>query len=249
MNQLSHARRCLTRPPPHPTGERPDRHEDHRHYRRHRHPRRPHSSRSPPRPGHLAATPLPPTPNPQPPRQARGPSCRPRSPVSPPARARPSPTRKQERRRHDQHTTQRPQASPAPGRRRGAHRRRARCLGTAAIPAFAARATYISPGNYLDFVIGRGWTEAAYQHWLTATAYRSASATPAVLSGPAWRKAGTAAAAQPRSGPDNRRSSRTRSEPDQSRRHKHTRHVGPRDLGRPAQSGRIGRPRATGGGG
>ena len=37
----------------------------------------------------------------------------------------------------------------------------AAALGTAALPAFAARATHISPGNYLDFVIGRGWTEAA----------------------------------------------------------------------------------------
>jgi len=45
----------------------------------------------------------------------------------------------------------------------------AAALGTAAIPAFAARATRISPGNYLDFVIGRGWTEAAYQHWLATT--------------------------------------------------------------------------------
>ena len=45
----------------------------------------------------------------------------------------------------------------------------AAALGTAAIPAFAARATHISPGNYLDSVIGRGWTEAAYQHWLTTT--------------------------------------------------------------------------------
>lgn len=42
-------------------------------------------------------------------------------------------------------------------------------LGTAAMPAFAARATHISPGNYLNFVIGRGWTEAAYQHWLATT--------------------------------------------------------------------------------
>jgi hypothetical protein len=42
-------------------------------------------------------------------------------------------------------------------------------LGTAAIPAFAARATHISPGNYLDLVIGPDWTEAAYQHWLATT--------------------------------------------------------------------------------
>lgn len=46
----------------------------------------------------------------------------------------------------------------------------AAAFGTAATPAFAARATHISPGNYyLDFVIGRGWTEAAYRHWLTTT--------------------------------------------------------------------------------
>ncbi len=42
-------------------------------------------------------------------------------------------------------------------------------LGTAAIPAVAARATHISRGIYLDFVIGRSWTEAAYQHWLAIT--------------------------------------------------------------------------------
>jgi hypothetical protein len=42
-------------------------------------------------------------------------------------------------------------------------------LGIAAIPAFSARATHISPGNYLDLVISRGWTEAAYQHWLATT--------------------------------------------------------------------------------
>jgi hypothetical protein len=32
--------------------------------------------------------------------------------------------------------------------------------GIAAIPAFAARATHISPDNYLDLVTSRGWAEA-----------------------------------------------------------------------------------------
>lgn len=41
-------------------------------------------------------------------------------------------------------------------------------LGTA-IPAFAARATDMSPGTYLDLVISPGRTEAAYQHWLATT--------------------------------------------------------------------------------
>jgi hypothetical protein len=161
------------------------------------------------------------TPNcPQPPRQARGPSCRPRSPVSPPARARPSPTREQERRRHDQHTTQRPQASPAPGRRRGAHRRRR--ARNCCHPGFRCQGHLHQPGQLPRL----GYRPRLDRGRLPALAhrdrYRGASATPAVLSGPAWRKAGTAAAAQPRSGPDNRRSSRTRSEPDQSRRHKRT---------------------------
>ena len=75
----------------------------------------------------------------------------------------------------------------------------AAALGTAAIPAFAARATYISPGNYLDLVIGRGWTEAA-SALAHRDRYRSAFA---VLSGPAGRKTGTAAAAQPTAGRDN----------------------------------------------
>jgi hypothetical protein len=247
MNQLSHARRCLTRPPPHPPASGlagtkitvitaataiPA-------------ARTPHARRLGPGTSlpHRYRPPL----TPSPPRRARGPSCRPRSPVSPPARARPSPTREQERRRHDQHTIQRPQASPAPGRRRGAHRRRR--ARNCCHPGFRCQAHLHQPGQLPRL----GYRPRLDRGHIPALAhrdrYRSASAAPAVLSGPAWRKAGTAAAAQPRSGPDNRRSSRTRSEPDQSRRHKHTRHVGPRDLGRPAQPGRIGRRRATGGGG
>ena len=70
--------------------------------------------------------------------------------------------------------TSTPPRGHKPARRRGAVEvliaaTAAAALGTTAIPAFAARATHISPGNYLDFVIGRGWTEAAYQHWLTTT--------------------------------------------------------------------------------
>ena len=136
-----------------------------------------------------------------------------RSPVSPPARARPSPTREQHRHRHDQHITQRPQASPAPGRRRGAHRRHSRrCVRNSCHPGLRCQGHSHQPGQLLPRLrhrpkLDRGRIPALAHH----RPYRSASATPAVpLSGPAWRKAGTATAAQPGSGPDNRRSSRTR---------------------------------------
>ena len=109
-----------------------------------------------------------------------------RSPVSPPARARPSPTREQHRHRHDQHITQRPQASPAPGRRRGAHRRHSRrCVRNSCHPGLRCQGHSHQPGQLPQLRhrprLDRGRiTTLAHHH-----PYRSASATPAVpLSGP-----------------------------------------------------------------
>jgi len=95
-------------------------------------------------------------------------------------------------------------------------------VGTAAIPAIAARATHISRGIYLDFVIGRSWTEAAYQHWLATTL------TAAFLPPPPRRSQGPPRAKpepQPQPNPAPGRATplmRTRSEANQSRCHIYT---------------------------
>ena len=153
--------------------------------------------------------------------------------------------------RNDADMTSTPPSGHKPARRRAAVAVliAAAALGTAAIPAFAARATYISPGNYLDLVIGRGWTEAAYQHWLTATVIAALLPPPPCSQGPLGAKpepqpqpnpapGRTTAAHQ---GPEVNRTNRAAtSTPDMS---------APGTLDGRLESGRIGRRRATGGGG